>query len=146
MALESIRTATCDMTSETSGMKTQSKAMFLAPSLERIETKMGDQMISIHICDLRAKKWLTLNPSLKMAIVLKMEDAPEDRPTKGSFEQIRERVRKAQSHPEKGSRPLGEKHIDGVRAFGFRLDDETGSTTDVWADPETSLPIRVEAR
>jgi outer membrane lipoprotein-sorting protein len=143
VALESIRSATCDMTSETSDVKNQSKAMFLAPSLERIETKMGDVMMSINICDLRAKKWLTLIPGQKMAIVLKMENAPEDRPANGSFELIRERVRKAQADPDKGSRPLGEKQIDGVRAVGFRLDDKTGYT-DVWVDPKTSLPIRVE--
>jgi hypothetical protein len=81
-------------------------------------------------------------PTQKMAIVLKMSNAPEDRPVNGSFEQIRERVRKAQTDPE-SSQPLGEKVIDGVRAVGFRLDDKTGST-DVWADPKTSLPIRVE--
>ena len=143
VALESIRSTTCDMTSETSDVKNQSNAMFLAPSLERIETKMGDEMMSINICDLRAKKWLTLIPGQKMAIVLKMENAPEDRPVNGSFELIRERVRKAQADPDKRSRPLGEKQIDGVRAVGFRLDDKTGST-DVWADPKTSLPIRVE--
>ncbi len=142
-ALESIESATCDMTSETSDVKTQSKAMFLAPSLERIETKMGNQMMSINICDLRAKKWLTLIPAQKMAIVLKMEEAPNDRPVNGSFELMRERVRKAQTDPEKGFQPLGEKLIDGVRVVGFRLDDKTGFT-DIWADPKTSLPIRVE--
>lgn len=142
-AFESIQSATCDMTADASAMKQQSKVMFLAPSLERIESKMGDEVISINICDLRAKKWLTLIPGQKMAIVLKMENAPEDRPVNGSFELIRERVRKAQADPDKGSRPLGEKQIDGVRAVGFRLDDKTGST-DVWADPKTSLPIRVE--
>ena len=143
VAIESIRSATCDMTSETNGVKNQSKAMFLAPSLERIETKMGDEMMSINICDLRAKKWLTLIPGQKMAIVLNMENAPEDRPVNGSFELIRQRVRNAQADPDKGSRPLGEKQVDGVRAVGFQLDDKTGST-DVWVDPNTSLPIRVE--
>ncbi len=142
-ALESIESATCDMTSETSGVKTQSKAMFLAPSLERIETRMGSEMMSINICDLRAKKWLTLIPAQKMAIVLKMDSVPQDRPVNGSFELIRERVRKAQTDPEKGCQPLGEKVIDGVRAVGFRLDDKTGST-DIWADLKTSLPVRVE--
>lgn len=143
VALESIRSATCDMTSETSDVKQESKAMFLAPSLERIETRMGDQMMSINICDLRANRWLTLIPAQKLAIVLKMENAPKDRPVNGSFELIRQRVRNAQADPDNASRPLGEKQINGVRAVGFRLDDKTGST-DVWADPETSLPIRVE--
>ena len=144
-AFASIRSATCDITTETRDVKNQSKAMFLAPSLERIETRMWDQVISINICDLRAKKWLNLIPKQKMAIVYKMENAPEDRPVNGSFELIRERFRKAQADPEKGSRPLGEKEIDGVRAVGFRLDDKTGST-DVWVDPETALPICVETR
>jgi outer membrane lipoprotein-sorting protein len=143
VALESIQSATCDMTTETRDVKNQSKAMFLAPSLERIETKMGDEILSINICDLRAKKWLTLIPKQRMAIVYKMENAPTDRPVNGSFELMRERFRKAQADPDKGSRPLGEKVIDGVAAVGFRLDDKTGST-DVWADPNTSLPIRVE--
>jgi outer membrane lipoprotein-sorting protein len=142
-AVASIQSATCDMTTETRGLKNQSKAMFRAPSLERIETKMRDEVISINICDMRAKKWLNLIPQLKMAIVYKMENAPKDRPVDGSFELMRERFRKAQGHPDRGSRPLGEKEIDGVRAVGFRLDDKTGST-DIWADPDTALPIRIE--
>ena len=142
-ALDSLQSATCDMTAETRGVKQQSKVMFLAPSLERIETKMSGEMMSINICDLRAKKWLTLIPKQKMAIVYRMENAPKDRPVNGSFELIRERLRKAQSESGKDSRPLGEKKIDGVRAVGFRLDDKIGFT-DVWEDPETALPIRVE--
>ena len=142
-AFEAIRSATCDMTAETGDVKNQSRVMFLAPSLERIETKMAGEMMSINICDLRARKWLTLMPQQQMAIVYEMENAPQDRPVNGSFELMRERFRKAQADPDQGSRPLGEKEIDGVRAVGFRIDDKTGST-DVWADPETSLPIRVE--
>ena len=110
---------------------------------QHVEGKRLTTAMLKEICDLRAKKWLTLIPGQKMAIVLKMENAPEDRPVNGSFELIRQRVRKAQADPDKGSRPLGEKQIDGVRAVGFRLDDKTGST-DVWVDPKTSLPIRVE--
>ncbi len=142
-ALDSLQSATCDMTAETRGVKNQSKVMFLAPSLERIETRMSGAVMSINICDMRAKKWLTLIPQQKMAIAYTMENAPEDRPANGTFELIRERFRKAQGGPDKGSRKLGRKRIDGVRAVGFRLEDKTGST-EVWADPKTSLPIRVK--
>ena len=141
-AFASIQSTTCDMTAETGEVKTESKVMFLAPSLERIETKMMGE-VSINICDLRAQKWLTLIPKQKMAVVYNMENAPKDRPVNGSFELLRERFRKAQADPDQGTRSLGVKEIDGVRALGFRLDDKFGST-DVWADPETALPIRVE--
>lgn len=40
---------------------------------------------------------------------------------------------------------LGEQEIDGVLAVGFRLvDPQHNETTDVWADVETRLPIRIE--
>ncbi|TWU31399.1 hypothetical protein [Novipirellula artificiosorum] len=45
------------------------------------------------------------------AIVLKMENAPEDRPVNGSFELLRQRVRNAQDDPGKGSLALGEKRV-----------------------------------
>jgi outer membrane lipoprotein-sorting protein len=142
-AFDSIESATCEMTAETGGVKTQSKASFLAPSLERVESKIMDE-VSILICDLRTQKTLSLLTKQKLAIVYKMENAPKDRPVNGSFELMRERFRKAQTDPDTSSRKLGEREIEGVQAIGFRIDDKTGST-DVWADPKTALPLRVEA-
>lgn len=142
-AMESIRSATCDMTSEAGGVKSHHRVMFLAPSLERIETKAGDNVVSITVADMRAKKWLSLMPQQKLAMVLKMDNAPANRPMNGSIELIRQRFRRAGASSGKNSESLGEKVIDGVPAIGFRLEDR-GGFTDVWAHRETALPVHVE--
>lgn len=142
-SLELIQSASCQMTTESRGMVTEGRVLFLAPSLERVEMSVADQVMSITICDQQAEKWLSLLPQQKMAVVYKMENAPENRPANGSFEQVRERFRQARADGDGGARALGEKEIDGVRAVGFRLPDRTGST-DVWASAETALPVRVE--
>jgi len=115
--------------------------MFLAPSHERKEfTVEGEKSISIF--DARKNKTLALVPATKTAMVMSFKDSP--RGAGGStFLDLRRIVVDAQSGGPAIAESVGVKVIDGRRAEGFVL--QIGATeVTIWADPKSSLPIRVE--
>ena len=115
--------------------------MFLAPSRERKETTAEGET-SIGIFDARKDKALVLVPAKKRATVMKFDESL--RGGRGrTFQHLRETVVEAQSGGPARAEPVGARVIDGRRAEGFRM--QTGATVvTIWADPKTSLPIRVE--
>jgi outer membrane lipoprotein-sorting protein len=116
--------------------------MFTAPSHERMErTEAGE--VSILIIDGQKDEVLTLAPAGKIATVLKLKDFPPGAPLGKRFLDLRESVLEAKSGEAGTVESLGVKVIDGRSAEGFRM--QIGATeVEIWADPKTSLPIRVE--
>lgn len=120
------------------------KNMFLAPSHERMEVTAGaGKAAGINIFDGEKDKAITLLPDTKTAYVLNFKNMPKENPMGRTFQSLRQLVARAESGKAGKVEPLGEKTIAGRRASGFHF--QLG-TIDVklWADPKTSLPIRIE--
>jgi outer membrane lipoprotein-sorting protein len=146
-ALTNVQTARWKSTSvvkrpEGQTTKADEIGMFMAPSHERTERTQGGVM-SISIIDGQTDKVITLAPAGKIAMVLKLENFPPEAPLGTRFLDLRESALRAKSGEAGKVESLGVKVIDGRRAEGFRL--QIGATeVEIWADPKTSLPIRVE--
>lgn len=111
---------------------------------EYVEDDPSEQN-TVRIVDLAEGLILSLNPEKQTATFLSM------RTDVGfSWTQIREleplhTLRNLRDIDETTAESLGEQEVDGVLAVGFRLvDPQHNETTDVWADVETRLPIRIE--
>jgi len=117
--------------------------MFRAPSHERKEMTIEGET-SISIFDARQDKTLALLPAKKMAMVLSLKDSPPGGRSGGTFLDLRKIVVDAQSGGPARAESVGVQVIDGRRAEGFRVQSGATEVT-IWADPKTSLPIRVES-
>ncbi len=159
-ALDSLRSATFDMTSEVKGENGQppatatGKGFFLAPSHQRIEMRVthGPAKTTINqvmIVDGQAEKFVMLSPEMKLAVVMDMKKMREDMKKSGKgappdlFEMVRRLVREGSSGTDEKPERLGKKEIDGREAVGFRTRANMMDMT-LWADPETAWPIRIE--
>jgi len=154
-ALDSLRTATYDFTSEikspVDGRMTtiKSKGYFLAPSLERVEMSMSvgsdtEATQSIMILDCLAAKGITLLPAQKKALVINI--ATTETSTGGTanmFEMVRQLIRKGSTDSDEKVKSLGEKEIGGKTVVGFRTQNNMADIT-LWADPQTAKLVRVD--
>ena len=74
------------------------------------------------------------------------DDRPKDRTPKGAdpLGGLGSILLDAHKRPGRQKRePLGEKEIDGRRVIGFRIVSPT-ATLEVWGDPKTGMPIRID--
>jgi len=101
----------------------------------------GKTVQAIVIVDFDTSRMLSLNPKQKMAALIELKDMPEK--PENILETMRNIITELQNDPEVSVEPLGEKEIDGQIAKGFRATGPDGALT-VWADPQTTLPIRME--
>ena len=157
-ALDSLHSATFDATMDmkdpASGKNVHmnSKGMFLAPSLQRMESSVGGKgdTSSVMIMDMQAGKALMLMPEKKFAIAVDGEQVKKEmekstgRPSPNMFEMVRRLVREGSSGLGEKAELLGAKEIDGRKAVGFRTRPSNAQEFTLWADPKTALPIRVE--
>jgi len=173
-ALDSLRSATYDVTSEarknsTSSETATGKGFFLAPSHQRMElsrevlvnsdkTTVKTTVNQVTIIDGQAAKWLVLVPDQKIAEVMDMKIMEDIIKKSGNgarpdlFEMVRRLVREGSSGTGEKVERLGKKEIDGHAAIGFRTHSSTirrtmdGMVGDMtlWADSETARPIRIE--
>lgn len=146
-ALNNVHSATWKTASVTKGPKNETETvqgigMFLTPCHERMErTTRGATEVGIF--DGQEDKALILVPTKKTAVVMSLKNLPPKNPLGRRFQDLREFVTKAQNGKEGNVERLGNETIDGRRTEGFRI-KRTGLEVTVWADPKTSLPIRVE--
>jgi outer membrane lipoprotein-sorting protein len=81
---------------------------------------------------------LMVQPATKTAIVTHLGSKPENAPAMG--DSIIAWLKTAETT----GKAVGEKTIDGVRTLGFQAD--FGATTmTLWGDPQTKLPVQIEA-
>ena len=145
--LNDVRTATWKRTSVVKGPghETETSAdivMFLTPSHERTEgTTRGRKEIQIR--DGQKGKGIDLLPAAKLALVLEFKKQSPMAVLGTTFVNLRRRVASARRGTGGNVERLGVETIDGHRAEGFRI-CRGGSEQKIWADPKTSLPVRVE--
>ncbi len=98
----------------------------------------------IAICDFESFQLLTLIPKQKIATLVDIKGLPEK--PENFIEIMRNMIFELQHDPNVLIESLGEKEIDGCMAQGFRATDPEGNELMIWADFQTSLPIRMELK
>jgi len=122
--------------------------MFLAPSHERMEqTTKG--VTSVTIIDGEKNKMVSHVAKTKMAFVMSFKNFPAGPVLGKTFIDLRETITEAKNGKGGNVERLGIETIDGRRAEAFRIpyhnaEMKIDGETKIWADPKTSLPIRVE--
>ena len=138
------RSARFVMTVKVTGQPKQKlKALFLDPARFRQEHESG----YINIADWQAGKMIGLDPKSKQATVFTLVNTPPDAKEEmqtNYFDGIRQSLRKAIDDPDTKVESLGEKELAGRTVVGFRFKTGPQPMT-LWADPETRLPVRIEA-
>jgi hypothetical protein len=92
-------------------------------------------------------KTLMLHPARKLAIVTTDVNVPKEHKVRATSDislDLRSQLRDFRDRPDYKRQPLGEKDLDGRHLLGYRLTGH-GLVMDVWGDPKTGLPVRVES-
>ena len=119
---------------------------YLAPGQFRNEIK-GVAPIgpTITIANFERRRFLTLLPDQKRAVVMNLKNVPEDadkQKTMDLFGRLRELLAEGLATKQGEYESLGEKVIDGRRAVGFRGSSALAAVT-MWGDPATGMPLLV---
>lgn len=116
------------------------EGMFMEPGRTRLLMPNG----VIQILDRHQGQMITLYPAEKKAIIIEMENVPEDKQEQISkFHEIRKRIQKARKNEDESVRFLGEKKINDVNTIEYHIEN-SGMDITVWADAKTLLPTRIE--
>jgi outer membrane lipoprotein-sorting protein len=124
-------------------MTTTSETMVLDADRTRIEMEMPDKAKEVTIQDLSQGKQLCLNSATKIATVLSFAPRAKTPADSDPFAGFRMLLVDARDKPDIKREPLGEKEIDGRRVVGFHVDIR-GVDMNLWGDPKTGQPVRVE--
>ncbi len=134
------RTATFKIRLNGEGVPAQEfDGMFMEPGRMRHNQPGG----GIVIVDLEKGKFLTLIPQLKQAVVLELTNVPEDPGSLNFFQEIRNRILKAQPLNDESAEFLGRQQVEGQSAIGYHV-RKPGLDATVWANAETKMPVQIE--
>jgi len=135
------RTATYKMTVNMKDIPAQTiEGMFMEPSRMRQVMPGG----GIQIIDMPQGQMITLMPTEKKAVIIEMENMPEDTQRQiNMFHAIRNLIQEAQENEDESVAFIGEQKIDGVNAIGYHIGAPNMEMT-FWADAKTLIPIRIE--
>jgi outer membrane lipoprotein-sorting protein len=138
-----VKSAKFKCTSEMAGQGAEtSEIMVLIPN--RMRMVMLGESEKVLIWDLEKRESLFLCPAKKIAIVTNHANMPKPEFPTLWFLGVTSHLLDARYIPADVERePLGEKEIDGRRAAGYRLIGR-GKVIEIWGDPNTGLPIRME--
>ena len=103
----------------------------------------GKTVQVIIIVDYDTSRMLQLIPKQMTAVLIDLKDMSEK--PENILETMRNIITELQNDPNVSIKPLGEKEINGQIAKGFRAIGPDVELT-VWADPQTTLPIRMEQK
>jgi len=139
------RTATYKMTANMKDIPTRTvEGMFMEPGRMRQVMPEGNIMIFDMIFDQNQGRMITLMPAEKKAMIIEMENVPEDKQEQiNMFHSIRKRIQEAQENENESVEFIGERKIDGVSAIGYHVEERNMDMT-VWADAKTLMPVRIE--
>ena len=134
-------TATFKMTMEVEGVPPQKfDCMYAEPARMR---QTAQDNSAIVISDFQQGRIVTLLPAQKRAIVIEMENMPDEDHSKfNMFREIRKHLQEAQDTEDESVQFLGEKEIDGLTVIGYHVQKPAVDIT-VWADPQTKLPVEM---
>jgi outer membrane lipoprotein-sorting protein len=153
-AIGKVRTATWKTTEtiklpDGKPQTTTGTGMFMAPANERIEMRIDKSVASIMILSGEKNRMITLSPMLKRAMIIDRKNFPAGAPKPSPFLGFLDMIASAKSGKGGEAKRLGIETIDGRRADVFSLQSKdaemkTSVEFKIWADPKTSLPIRIE--
>lgn len=131
-------TATFKMTYDMEDQSAQTiHGMFMEPSRMRQEMSSGH----IFITDQQQGITVTLMPDEKKAIIMEVENLPEEEKGKvNMFHTIRDMISQAD---DESVEFIGKQKVDGVNAIGYRIEHPLMEMT-VWADAKILLPVKIE--
>ena len=139
------KTVTFKTTSEEGGQKMTGKVMATAsPQRARSEEEWPNNHKRVMIWDDTGKDLTLLLPQ-KVAIITSDTSTPQKKRPKAIFFRLRSLLADARDRPDLIRESLGEKEIDGRRLIGYRLTGH-GMIRDLWGDPKTGMPVRIESR
>ena len=120
-------------------------AYFLAPAHFRQEFTAPQQLHTVTIADFDRGRMVSLNPDKKEAMIFKLEGKPAGGKAGASniFGDLRTQLEEYRTHKKGQLEELGEKTIEGHKAFGFRF-TSAGMVETFWGDPATGQILRVE--
>jgi hypothetical protein len=87
---------------------------------------------------------LTLLPAEKLAIVTTVTNVAKEKRPKALLFALQSQLADARDQPDWIRESLGEKVVDGRRLAGYRLAGR-GMIYELWGDPKTGLPVRIES-
>lgn len=105
--------------------------------------RMRQEMVELGVVtvfDLNEGKSVSLNSKTKEAVVMDVGDMSD---IKAIMEKQGDPLTKIKKQLEGAQKELGEKVIDGRTAKGYQVVD-SGFVMDLWVDPETGHPVRME--
>jgi len=135
------RTASFKMTMEVEGVPTQTFDCLYAEPMRMRQT--NHEQGGIVISDFQQGKIVTLMPAQNKAMIVELENMPEDQSKFNMFNEIRKHIQEAQQTQDESVKFLGEKEIDGLTVIGYHV-QKPGVDITVWADPQTKLPVQME--
>ena len=139
-SLLNIKTATFKMSMEVEGVPTQTFDCLYAEPIRMRQT--NHEQGAIVISDFQQGKIVTLMPAQNKAVIVEMENMPEDEDKFNMFREIRKHLQEAQDTEDESVQFLGEKKIDGLTVIGYHV-QKPGVDIIVWADPQTKLPVEM---
>ncbi len=122
---------------------TTSEVMVLNATRMRTESGRSGKSETMLIWDGNQGKTLELRPAEKKAMVYTSVNRPNQDPLADVVTLFRSVLLDARDKPDVKRESLGEKDIDGRHVVGFRK-TSPGRVTNVWGDPKTGLPVRIE--
>lgn len=141
-SLLSVKTASFKMTMSVEGAPPLTfDCLYSEPIRMRQTTADGSAVV---ISDFEKARILTLAPAQKRAMVVEMENMPQDDLNQyNRFSEIRRRLQGAQATANESVEYLGERQINGVQTIGYHVRTPVVDIT-LWADPRTNLPVEIE--
>jgi outer membrane lipoprotein-sorting protein len=114
------------------------KGYYLAPGRTRQENEL-----TISITDAERGKMVSLTPMVKQAIVFDIVKSPAGTEGGSPFIDLMKMLEGLRGNKSMEVRELGEKVIDGKKAFGFAF-AQGGMTAEMWGDAETKRILRTQ--
>ncbi|MEJ2702501.1 MAG: hypothetical protein P8Z79_08680 [Sedimentisphaerales bacterium] len=137
------KTAAFKMTMGVEGAPTQTFDCLYAEPIRMRQT--NEEQGAIVISDLQQGRIVTLMPAQKRAMVVELENMPDDQDQSqfNMFGEIRKRIHEAQNTGGDTAEFLGTTQINGRDVIGYYV-QRPGAEMTVWADPKTKLPVEME--
>jgi outer membrane lipoprotein-sorting protein len=130
----------CKVVDDTEGQPSStSDLVWGLPNRWRQEMPCG-----VVVGDLDRGKVLLLDVEHKRAQVMRIDNLPKLGLSENPIALFRSQLLNARHDPDVRQESLGETEIDGRRVVGYRLTDKFGQITNLWGDPRTGIPVRIE--
>jgi outer membrane lipoprotein-sorting protein len=138
----SVKTAAFKMTMAVEDAPAQAfDCLYAEPIRMRQTTTDGSTIV---ISDFEKGKIVTLMPARKQAVVIEMQNIPDEKLGQfNMFGEIRRRLEEAEAADDESVESLGQAQIAGVEAIGYRIRKPEVDMT-LWADPRTNLPVELK--